>query len=57
VATFFDYFFKAVEDFRDIGGVRIAAVGPATAAKLQELHLKVDLMPGLYVASKLAMRS
>ena len=30
VDTFFHYFFKAFEDMRDIGGVRIAAVGPAT---------------------------
>jgi uroporphyrinogen III methyltransferase/synthase len=54
VKTFFEYFFKAFEDMRDIGGVRIAAVGPATAAKLKELHLKVDLMPDEYVASKIA---
>jgi len=45
VEAFFDYFFKTFDDLRDIGGVRIAAVGPATAAKLRELHLKVDLMP------------
>ena len=49
VTTFFDYFFKTFDDLRDIGGVRIAAVGPATAAKLQELHLKVDLMPEQYL--------
>src|SRR5439155_27309674 len=54
VSTFFDYFFKAFEDMRDIGGVRIAAVGPATAAKLHELHLKVDVMPEQYVTSKIA---
>ncbi len=54
VTTFFEYFFKAFDDMRDIGGVRIAAVGPATAAKLQELHLRVDLMPDEYVASKIA---
>src|SRR5256885_1328900 len=30
---------------RDIGGARIAAVGPATANKLKDLHLQVDLMP------------
>ncbi len=53
VATFFGYFFKGFDDLRDIGGVRIAAVGPATAAKLKELHLKVDLMPDEYVASKI----
>ena len=34
VAAFFEFFFKVFEDLRDIGGVRIAAVGPATAAKL-----------------------
>ncbi len=54
VAAFFDYFFKAFDDLRDIGGVRIAAVGPATAARLRELHLKVDVMPKEYTASKIA---
>jgi uroporphyrinogen III methyltransferase / synthase len=54
VEMFFESFFKAFEDLRDIGGVRIAAVGPATAAKLRELHLKVDLMPDEYVAAKIA---
>ncbi len=54
VTMFFEYFFKAFEDLRDIGGVKIAAVGPATAAKLRELHLKVDLMPEEYVAPKIA---
>ncbi|MFO1500766.1 MAG: uroporphyrinogen-III C-methyltransferase [Verrucomicrobiota bacterium] len=54
VTTFFDYFFKAFDDLRDIGGVRIAAVGPGTAAKLQELHLKVDLMPEEALATRIA---
>ena len=54
VKAFFDYFFKAFDDMRDIGGVRIAAVGPATAMKLKELHLKVDLMPDEYVAKEIA---
>jgi uroporphyrinogen III methyltransferase/synthase len=54
VTTFFDYFFKAFDDLRDIGGVKIAAVGPATAAQLKELHLKVDAMPEEYVSSKIA---
>src|SRR4051812_35805665 len=53
VDAFFDYFFKAFEDLRDIGGVRIAAVGAATASKLRELHLKVDLMPDEYVTRKI----
>ncbi|MGD1086005.1 MAG: uroporphyrinogen-III C-methyltransferase [Verrucomicrobiota bacterium] len=54
VTAFFEFFFKAFEDMRDIGGVRIAAVGPATAAKLRALHLKVDLMPPEYIASGIA---
>ncbi len=53
VTAFFGYFFKAFDDLRDLGGVRIAAVGPATAAKLKELHLKVDVMPEEYVAAKI----
>jgi len=52
--AFFEFFFKVFEDLRDIGGVRIAAVGPATAAKLRELHLRVDAIPKEFVASKVA---
>jgi uroporphyrinogen III methyltransferase / synthase len=54
VAQFFMYFFKGFDDLRDLGGMRIAAVGPATAGKLRELHLKVDLMPEEALASKIA---
>jgi uroporphyrinogen III methyltransferase / synthase len=54
VSTFFGYFFKGFDDLRDFGGMRIAAVGPATAARLKELHLKVDLMPEEALASKIA---
>lgn len=54
VAKFFEYFFKAFDDIRSLGLLRIAAVGPATAAKLRELHLRVDAMPEEFVASKVA---
>jgi uroporphyrinogen III methyltransferase/synthase len=54
VRSFFDYFFRAFKDMRDLGGARIAAVGPGTAAKLQELHLQVDLIPVEALASKVA---
>jgi len=54
VTQFFEYFFKRFHDLRDIGGVRIAAVGPATAVKLKELHLQVDLMPDEALASEVA---
>jgi len=54
VTAFFDLFFRRFHDMRDLGGARIAAVGPATAAKLRELHLQVDLMPDAATAKKLA---
>jgi uroporphyrinogen-III synthase len=54
VNAFFDYFFKAFQDLRDIGGVRIAAVGPATASRLKELHLMVDAMPEEALGAKVA---
>jgi uroporphyrinogen III methyltransferase / synthase len=54
VTAFFDLFFKRFQDLRDIGGARLAAIGPATAAKLKELHLQVDLMPDEAVGSKIA---
>ncbi len=54
VVQFFEYFFKSFEDIRALGGARLAAVGPATAAKLQELHFKVDLMPKEYVTDHIA---
>lgn len=54
VSTFFEYFFRQFHDMRDIGGARIAAVGPATANKLKELHLQVDLMPDEALAANIA---
>src|SRR5204863_10092354 len=54
VTQFFEYFFRQFHDMRDIGGARIAAVGPATANKLKELHLQVDLMPEEALATSIA---
>jgi uroporphyrinogen III methyltransferase/synthase len=54
VRAFFGHFFKAFQDLRDLGGARIAAVGPATAEKLGELHLQVDLMPATFEAKEIA---
>ncbi|MCX6904643.1 MAG: uroporphyrinogen-III synthase [Verrucomicrobia bacterium] len=45
VKWFFEFFFRAFQDLRDIGGVRIAAVGPSTAGRIKELHLMVNAMP------------
>jgi len=53
VTAFFKLFFKRFQDLRDLGGARIAAVGPKTAAKLRELHLQVDLQPEEYLGKKI----
>ena len=50
VTAFFDLFFKMYEDVRSIGGAKIAAIGPATAAKVREYRLGVDLQPEEFVA-------
>ena len=53
VDAFFEAFFKAYKDIRSIGNVRIAAVGPATAARIENLHLTVDAMPEHYRADQI----
>ena len=50
VEAFFDIFFKLYDDAREIGGARIAAIGPATAQRVKDFHLHVDLQPGEFVA-------
>jgi uroporphyrinogen III methyltransferase/synthase len=50
VSAFFEMFFKLYDDTRDIGGARIAAIGPATAQRVRDFHLKVDLQPEEFVA-------
>jgi uroporphyrinogen III methyltransferase / synthase len=54
VTAFFNLFFKHFHDLRDLGGAKIAAVGPATAAKLREMHLQVDVMPAEAIGKKIA---
>jgi uroporphyrinogen III methyltransferase/synthase len=50
VEAFFDIFFKLYDDAREIGGVRIAAIGPATAQRVKDFHLHVDLQPEEFLA-------
>ncbi|MEP6671833.1 MAG: uroporphyrinogen-III synthase, partial [Chthoniobacter sp.] len=50
VNAFFEMFYKIFTDAREIGGVRIAAIGPATAARVRDFRLHVDLQPDEYVA-------
>ena len=53
VESFFDLFYKVYEDARSIGGVKIAAMGPGTAAKIKEYRIGVDLIPKKSVAEGL----
>ena len=50
VDAFFDLFFKLYDDAREIGGAKIAAIGPATAQRIKDFHLHVDLQPEEFVA-------
>jgi len=50
VTAFFEMFYKLYDDARDIGGARIAAIGPATAQRVRDFHLKVDLQPKEFIA-------
>jgi len=54
VTAFFDFFFQRFQDLRDLGGARIAAVGPGTAERLRQLHLQVDVVPQEALATKVA---
>jgi uroporphyrinogen III methyltransferase/synthase len=50
------FFMEALDrSRRDLRSLRakLCAIGPATRARLEELHLKVDLMPEQYVAESL----
>lgn len=53
VDAFFHAFFEIYKDARDIGGVRIAAIGPATAARVNAFRLQVDIQPDKYVAEEI----
>jgi uroporphyrinogen III methyltransferase/synthase len=52
VDAFFEIFFKLYDDARDIGGAKIAAIGPATGQRVKEFHLHVDLQPAEFVAEE-----
>jgi len=52
VEAFFNIFFKLYDDAREIGGAQIAAIGAATAQRVKDFHLHVDLQPEEFVAEK-----
>ena len=54
VQAFLDRLLKSGHDLRVLGHLRIAAIGPATAAALESYHLVLDVMPDEYRSEKLA---
>ena len=44
VDAFFEMFYKLYNDAREIGGVKFAAVGTATAQRIKDHHFHVDLV-------------
>ena len=54
VKSFFNLFYKAYDDIRCLGPMRIAAVGTATAKEIEKHKLKVDLVPKKANAGALA---
>jgi uroporphyrinogen III methyltransferase / synthase len=54
VNSFFDLFYKLYDDAREIGAARIAAIGPATAQRIKDFRMHVDLQPEEFVAESLA---
>ncbi len=53
VDFFFAELFALRIDIRELKDIKIAAVGPATAKKVNEFHLRVDLQPEIYTTEKL----
>src|ERR1700730_2628635 len=50
VDAFFDMFYRLYDDARSIGNVKIAAIGPATAQRIKDFHLSIDLQPKEFIA-------
>jgi len=53
VRYFMERLDRSARDLRALSSVKICAIGPATRAAVEALHLKVDLMPQEYVAESL----
>ena len=50
VTAFFTRYFLLKKDIRDLYGVKLAAIGPATKNEIESFHLCVDFQPTEYVA-------
>lgn len=50
VAYFFERLRTLGKDIRDLKGVKICCIGPATARQVQDKGLRVDLVPGEFIS-------
>ena len=50
VQYFFDRLFALSKDIRDLKGIKICCIGPATAKQVKEKGIKVDLVPEQYIS-------
>jgi len=53
VDAFFEIFYKLYDDAREIGAAKIATIGQATAQRIRDFHLHVDLQPEEFVAESI----
>jgi uroporphyrinogen III methyltransferase / synthase len=53
VDIFFNVLKEKAKDGRCLGGIRIAAIGPATAKKLNEYFITPDLIPSEFIAEEI----
>jgi uroporphyrinogen III methyltransferase/synthase len=54
VEAFFETLLEADKDIRELAGIQIAAIGPATQKALEDKWLKVAFVPEEYRAEKIA---
>jgi uroporphyrinogen III methyltransferase/synthase len=50
VAFFFERLFAKVKDIRDLKGIKICCIGPATAQQVQSKGIRVDLVPKKFIS-------
>ena len=55
VSAFIDRLWTVAQDVEDTSGVRIAAVGDATATRLREAGLSADLVPNRFIAESVVV--
>lgn len=53
VDAFFEAFYEIYGDARCLGGVRVAAIGPATAERVRFFRFSVDVQPPKFVAEEI----